>query len=217
MIRFERWGFALLFSVLPLGVLEGRAPTAEELLDEIHDSRLILTACFTEVTRTLRERRESGETESLEGALGRYLQTLNEHLAAFEALADSSGPAKALRLRFIALLQWKRSELPGRIRAASAAAEGQLPGGAQERAAIANVMEPFVNEERKRMQELNEVGSKALLHQEAVSTGKGVLRPGVPSLGTLLAFFSVSTVGIAVAMRIILKRSTGQDPADGTS
>lgn len=217
MIPFGRLVFAVVFSVLHPGVLEARVPSIEELLDEIEDSRVILTARFTEVTRTLRERWESGETESLEGALGSYLQTLNEHLAAFEALVDSSGPAKDLRLRFIALLQWKRAELPGRIKAASAATEGQLPGSAQGRAAIANIMEPFVSEERKRMKELNEVGRKAILHQEAVSAGKGESRSGVPSPGTLLALLSVSTVGMAVAMRILLKRSRGQHPADGTS
>ncbi len=215
MTLFGRLVFALVFSVLPLGVLEARAPSIEELLDEIEDSRVILTSRFAEVTRTLREGLETGETDSLEGTLESYLRTLDEHLAAFEALADSSRPARALRLRFIAFLQWKRSELPGRIRAASAAGEGQSPGGSQQRAVIENIMEPFVREERKRIQELDEVGRKARLHQETVSAEEGGSRSRGLSLARLLALFSVSTVGMAVATRIFLKRSTSEGPADG--
>ena len=107
----------MVFCGLSVVSAAGRTLSARELVDEIGDSRMILRELFGEVSQSLKGTMESGNPRRVEQSLARYVRTLDEHLAAFETLVDASPAERALRLYFIAFLQWQRAELPGRIEA----------------------------------------------------------------------------------------------------
>lgn len=212
MIFSVRLGLTMVFCALSVVSAAGRTLSAQELVDEIGDSRMILRELFGEVSKSLKGTIESGNPGQLEQSLARYVRTLDEHLAAFETLSDASPAERALRLYFIAFLQWKRAELPGRIKAVVAVGRKPSLDPVRRRAAIQDLMEPFAKEERQWLKQLDEVGKNALLQQSAIAGGEVERRSRLRTLGGLLVVFFLSVVGVAGGIWIFLKGAGRNSP-----
>ena len=195
----------MVFCALSVVSAAGRTLSAQELVDEIGDSRMILRELFGEVSKSLKGTIESGNPGQLEQSLARYVRTLDEHLAAFETLSDASPAERALRLYFIAFLQWKRAELPGRIKAVVAVGRKPSLDPVRRRAAIQDLMEPFAKEERQWLKQLDEMGRNALLQQPVAPTGEVEQRSRLLPFGGLMMLFFLSVVGVAGGIWIFLK------------
>ncbi len=202
-----RLGLTMVFCGLSVVSAAGRTLSARDLVDEIGDSRMILRELFGEVSQSLKGTMESGNPGRLEQSLARYVRTLDEHLAAFETLADASPAERALRLYFIAFLQWKRAELPGRIEAVVVVGRKPSLDPVRRRAAIQELMEPFVKKERQWLKQLEEMGSNALLQQSAIPGGEIERRSRLRTLAGLLMALFLSMIGVAGGIWIFLKRA----------
>ena len=215
-MSFVRSLFAVVPGFLPVVSAVELTPGAQDLIDEITDSRMILGERFSEVSRSLREaieRRDAGRTEQ---ALQRYLGTLNHHLAVFEALADVPSPAvEALRRDFIAFLQWQGEELPWRIREAVALGGEHPLDPARRRTAIQDLMEPFAKQERQRLEHLDELARRALLPPPVMVTGEVEQRSWFRAFGGLVTLFFFSVVGVGGGMWVLVKGSRRGSPRKG--
>lgn len=207
-----RLGLTMVFCGLSVVSAAGRTLSARELVDEIGDSRMILRELFGEVSQSLKGTMESGNPGRVEQSLARYVRTLDEHLAAFETLVDASPAERALRLYFIAFLQWQRAELPGRIEAVVVVGRKPSLDPVRRRAAIQELMEPFVKKERQWLKQLEEMGSNALLQQSAIPGGEIERRSRLRTLAGLLMALFLSMVGVAGGIWIFLKGARRNSP-----
>ena len=199
-------GLFLTFSLTALG----RAPSAQDLIDEFRDSQLILGELHSTITAALRrEVAGRGDATEMEKALHHFVQTADEHTASFDGLKLGSRPALTdLNEGYIGFLRWRSKEVPRAARDALVTWRS-IKGESARRKAMEDELLSAVRREGRWLEELAGLERSAMADAIEGLVGHDASDPPGRHAAWLLLFPGSSVVVALLLWCFLQKRRRG--------